>query len=295
VRHFLEMDDLGEEELSDLLDLCAPERAQPVLSGRGVALIFEKPSTRTRSACEMAVVGLGGHPVSIRGEEIGLGVRESVEDVTRVLARFHAIVGARVFDHGHLDRMASVGAVPVVNLLSDLAHPTQIVADLLTLRRRWGSLAGRSVAWVGDGNNVARSLVLGCALAGVSVRLACPPGHRVDRVAVDAGRARGVEVVEVDRPEEAVAGADAVYTDVWVSMGQEDETAARLDAFAGYRVTADLMGAAAPGAVFLHCLPAHRGVEVDAAVIDGPASAVWDQAENRMHAARAVLQWLVTR
>lgn len=295
MRHFLEMDEVGEAELAELLDLCRPEKAEPVLAGKGVALIFEKPSNRTRNACEMAVVGLGGHPISIRGEEIGLGVRETVEDVTRVLARYHALIGARVYHHEHLEGMAALDQVPVVNLLSDLAHPTQIVADLLTLRQRWGALEGRSIAWIGDGNNVARSLVFGAALAGVSVRLACPPGHWVDPVAVDSARARGVEVVETDRPEEAVAGADALYTDVWVSMGQEEEAVLRADAFAGYAVTSDLMAAAAPGAVFLHCLPAHRGLEVEAAVIDGPASAVWDQAENRMHAARAVFQWLLTR
>jgi ornithine carbamoyltransferase len=294
VRHFLELDRIGESDLLDLLDLCDPARAVPVLAGRGVALIFEKPSNRTRNASEMAVVGLGGHPISIRGEEVGLGVRESVEDVTRVLARYHALIGARVFHHSHLDAMAAVDEVPIVNLLSDLAHPTQIVADLLTLRERWGSLEGRAIAWVGDGNNVARSLVFGAALAGVSVRLACPPGHRVDPVAVDAARFRGVEVVETDRPEDAVAGADAVYTDVWVSMGEEGQTAHKEDAFAGYQVTPALMSKARPDAVFLHCLPAHRGLEVDAAVIDGPASVVWQQAGNRMHAARAVFQWLVS-
>jgi ornithine carbamoyltransferase len=295
MRHLLEMDQLTASELDEVLDLCAPERAEPVLAGRGVALIFEKPSNRTRNASEMAVVGLGGHPVSIRGEEIGLGVRESVEDVTRVLAGYHALIGARVFDHHHLEQMAAVGAVPIVNLLSDLAHPTQIVADLLTLRQRWTKFDGRTLAWVGDGNNVARSLVFGCALAGVSLRLACPPGHHVDPAAVDAARSYGIEVVETDQPGEAVQGADAVYTDVWVSMGQEQDARSREDAFAAYTVTSQLMDRAAPGAVFLHCLPAHRGLEVDAAVIDGPASAVWDQAHNRMHAARAVFQWLITR
>ncbi len=295
MRHLLEIDDLTGADLQRLLELCDPGSAEPVLAGRGVALIFEKPSNRTRNACEMAVVGLGGHPVSIRGEEIGLGKRETVEDVTRVLARYHAVIGARVFDHRHLEAMRAVDAAPVVNLLSDLAHPTQIVADLLTLRQRWGSLEGRTLAWVGDGNNVARSLVLGCALSGVSLRLACPAGHGVDPVVLDASRALGGSVSEAADPMEAVAGADAIYTDVWVSMGQEEEAAQRMDAFNGYRVTSALMRAAAPGAVFLHCLPAHRGLEVDAEVIDGPASAVWDQAENRMHAARAVLQWLLEK
>ena len=293
MRHLLELDRIGQPDLLDLLDLCDPARALSVLAGRGVALIFEKPSNRTRNASEMAVVGLDGHPISIRGEEVGFGVRETVEDVTRALARYHALIGARVFHHSDLEAMAAVDEVPIVNLLSDLAHPTQIVADFLTLRQRWGSLEGRTIAWVGDGNNVARSLVFGCGLAGVSVRLACPPGHWVDPVAVDAARFRGVEVVETDRPEDAVTGADAVYTDVWVSMGEEEQAAEKEDAFARYRVTAALMDRARPGAVFLHCLPAHRGVEVDAEVIDGPASVVWDQAGNRMHAARAVFQWLV--
>jgi len=294
MRHLLDIDDLTGPDLTRILDLAERPDPDRVLSGKGAALIFEKPSNRTRNATEMAVAALGGHPVTIRGEEIGIGVRESVEDVVRVLGRYHRVVAARVFDHAVLERMARVDAVPVVNLLSDVAHPCQALADLLTLRQRWGSLDGRSVAWVGDGNNVARSLIFGCGLSGVDVRLACPPGHEPDRVAVDAARAHGVAVVVTADPAEAVKGADAVYTDVWVSMGQEAETAAREDAFAGYQVDETLMAEAAPDAVFLHCLPAHRGLEVSAAVIDGPASAVWDQAENRMHAARGLLWWLVT-
>jgi ornithine carbamoyltransferase len=293
VRHFLEVDELSAAELATVLDLAERPHPDQVLSGQGVALIFEKASNRTRNATEMAVVGLGGHPVSIRGEEIGMGVRESVEDVTRVLARYHRVVGARVFDHAVLEGMAKVDEVPIVNLLSDRAHPCQALADLLTLRQRWGTLTGRTLAWVGDGNNVARSLTLACGLAGVDVRLACPPGHQLDAVAVDGARSHGVTVTTTNDPAEAVAGADAVGTDVWVSMGQEHERRQREDAFAGYQVDEALMGRAAPGAVFLHCLPAHRGQEVSAGVIDGPASAVWDQAENRMHAARGLLWWLV--
>jgi ornithine carbamoyltransferase len=292
VRHFLEVDDLSPAELSTVLDLAEVGRPPQVLAGRGVALIFEKPSNRTRNATEMAVVGLGGHPVSIRGEEIGLGVRESVEDVTRVLARYHRVVGARVFDHATLVDMAKVNEVPIVNLLSDLAHPCQALADLLTLRQRWGGLSGRTVAWVGDGNNVARSLTLACAMSGVNIRLACPPGHGLDPLALDQARGHGCEVVAGTDPAQAVAGANAVCTDVWVSMGQEGERSQREDAFAGYQVDEVLMDKAASGALFLHCLPAHRGLEVSAEVIDGPASAVWDQAENRMHAARGLLLWL---
>jgi len=292
MRHLLEIDDLDEAELAAVLDLAARSGPPPVLAGQGVALIFEKPSNRTRNATEMAIVSLGGHPISMRGEEIGLGVRETVEDITRVLARYHRVVGARVFDHGILEAMAAVDEVPIVNLLSDVAHPCQALADLLTLRQHWGGLAGRTLAWIGDGNNVARSLTLACGLAGIDIRLACPPGHQLDAVAVDGARAHGVTVITTVDPAEAASGADAVCTDVWVSMGQEVEQHQREDAFAGYQVDEALMARAAPGALFLHCLPAHRGVEVSAAVIDGPASVVWEQAGNRMHAARGLLWWL---
>ncbi len=292
MRSFLEMDDIDARELGEILDL-SEGQPRPVMAGRGAALIFEKPSNRTRNSTEMAVVQLGGHPITIRGEEIGIGTRETVEDVTRVLARYHAVVAARVFDHTLLEGMAKVGEVPIVNLLSDRSHPCQVLADLLTLRQRWGALEGKKLAWVGDGNNVARSLALGCALAGVEVRLACPPGHELDAPSLDAARSLGGTVLQTRDPKEAVDGADAVYTDVWVSMGQETEAAQREDAFAGYQVSAGLMALASPGAVFLHCLPAHRGLEVSADVIDGPASIVFDQAENRMHAARGLLMWLL--
>jgi len=293
LRHLLDIDDLSPSELARVLDLAEAPDPPAVLAGRGAGLIFEKPSNRTRNAAEMAVVALGGHPVSIRGEEIGLGVRESPQDVARVLARYHAIVGARVVDHRVLEAMAGTGAVPVVNLLSDVAHPTQALADLLTLREHWGGLAGRKLAWIGDGNNVARSLTLAAAMSGMEVRLASPPGYRLDPAILDAARVFGGPVVQVERPSEAVSGADAVATDVWVSMGQEEEATARIDAFGGYRVDAAMMRRAAEGAVFLHCLPAHRGVEVDAEVIDGPASLVWEQAGNRMHALRGLLVWLL--
>lgn len=293
MRHFLEVDDLSAPELKRVLDMAETRNPPPVLEGRGVALIFEKPSNRTRNSTEMAVFQLGGHPITIRGDEIGMGERETVEDVTRVLARYHSVVAARVFDHGVLEEMRRVGGVPIVNLLSDRSHPCQALADLLTLRQQWGSLEGHSVAWVGDGNNVARSLTLACAMAGVDVRLASPPGHQLDAATVDGALSYGVSVTVTTDPAEAVRGADAVYTDVWVSMGQESEANSRSDAFAGYQVNEALMSKAAKNAVFLHCLPAHRGLEVSAGVIDGPASVVWDQAENRMHATRGLLWWLM--
>ena len=235
MRHFLEVDDLTADEMGRVLEMAGDLDPPQVLSGKGVALIFEKPSNRTRNSTEMAVVALGGHPVTIRGEEVGLGVREPVGDVTRVLARYHSILGARVFDHSTLEEMAALDAVPVVNLLSDFAHPCQALADLLTMRQAWGKLEGRKVAWIGDGNNVARSLTLACAMAGINVSLASPPGHGIDPVVIDAARTYGIDVSATDDPGEAAAAADAVCTDVWVSMGQEAETAEREDAFAGYQ------------------------------------------------------------
>jgi ornithine carbamoyltransferase len=292
VRHFLEVDDLTPEEIVRVLDSAELTPAPAVLAGKGVALIFEKPSARTRNSSEMAVFQLGGHPLTIRGEEVGFDVRESVEDVTLTLAQYHAAIGARVFDHHVLELMAAASPVPIINLLSDLAHPCQALADLLTLRQHFGSVAGLTVAWVGDGNNVCRSLMLGCSMLGAAFRAACPPGYAPDAVAIDRARALGGDVLVTADPVAAVDGADAISTDVWTSMGQETERSRRLDSFAPYTVDSALMDKAAPDAVLLHCLPAHRGEEVTAEVIDGPRSLVWPQAANRMHSARGLLLWL---
>lgn len=292
-RHLLDIDDLSAAELASVLDLGMDENPPRVLAGRGVALVFQKPSARTRNSSEMAVFHLGGHPVTIRDDEVGLDTRESAEDVARTLSQYYAATGARVLDHGVLERMAAVSTVPVINLLSDRSHPLQAIADLMTLRAHWGGhLEGHRVAWVGDGNNVARSFALACALTGVEVALATPPGHGLDDLTLDAVVALGGTVTEALSPAEAVAGAEAVCTDVWVSMGQEAESLERRDAFAAYQVDAPLMARAAPGAVFLHCLPAHRGEEVTAEVIDGPASLVWPQAGNRLRAMRGLLSWM---
>jgi ornithine carbamoyltransferase len=292
-RHLLEIDDLTAEELGRVLDLAEDPQPEPVLAGKGMALVFQKPSARTRNSMEMAVVQLGGHPVSMRGDEVGIDTREPAEDVARTLACYHAAIGARVFDHRVLERMAAVSPVPVVNLLSDDAHPLQALADLLTLRQAWGSFEGRSLAYVGDGNNVCRSLGLAGALAGLEVRVATPPGYGLPDEHADRLKALGAEVTVSTRADEAVAGADAVYTDVWTSMGQEGEAADRRRAFEGFAVDERLMAAAAPGALFLHCLPAHRGEEVTTAVVDGSASRIWEQAANRMHAARGLLRFLI--
>ena len=294
VRHFLEVDDLSPAELARVLDLAELSDPPQVLAGVGVGLVFEKPSNRTRNATEMAVVQLGGHPISMQGAEVGLGTRETPEDVARVLAGYHALIGARVFEHGMVEAMAAVSPVPVVNLLSDEAHPMQALADLLTLREVWGSFEGRTLAYVGDGNNVCRSLVLAAAMSGIAVRVASPPGYDLGDVEVDRARRLGADLTLCDKADEAVAGADAVYTDVWTSMGQEGDAELRRRAFEGFTVDERLMSGA-PDAAFLHCLPAHRGEEVSEGVIEGKSSVVWKQAENRMHAARGLFLFLMGR
>ena len=291
-RHFLEIDDLSADELAEVLDLAADTSPARVLEGRGVALIFEKPSLRTRNATEIAVFELGGHPLTLRGEEVGLAEREPVADVARVLSRYHAAICARVFEHSKLEELAASSSVPVVNLLSDDSHPCQAVADLLTLHQHFGKLEGLEIAYVGDFNNVSRSLALAGAMTGMGVRLACPPGYGPTSEDLDRLRLLGLEPVVTNRPHDAVDGADAVYTDVWTSMGQEEESRARQQAFEGFMVDTGLMTSAASHAVFLHCLPAHRGEEVAADVVDGRQSVVWQQAENRLHAVRGLFLWL---
>jgi ornithine carbamoyltransferase len=243
----------------------------------------------------MAVVQLGGHPVTIRGEEVGLDTRETVEDVARTLACFHSLIGARVASHSTLTRMAAAlraagVRVPVVNLLSDVEHPTQAIADLLTIDQELGGLFGRTVAYIGDANNVCRSLVDACVAVGAKVRVAAPAGYGPSEADRAHAAALGGEVSFTERPEEAAEGADVLYTDVWVSMGDTDAEARRL-AFHGFTIDEALLGRAAPGAILLHCLPAHRGEEVTAEVLEGPASRVWQQAANRMHGARALFAW----
>jgi len=293
-RCLLEIDDLDAARLTRILDDAARGRDDPAsipkpLAGHGVAALFEKPSARTRSSFEMAVVALGGHPIVLQAGEVGLGVRETVPDVARTLASYSVAIAARVFDHETLVSMAAAVDVPIINLLSDRAHPLQALADLLTLRDRFGNLEGLRVAYIGDGNNVAASLAYAAALSGMELAIASPPGYELFDAALDGARNLGGAIEQVTDPYDAVRGADAIYTDVWTSMGQEDERAARLATFAGYTVDDALLAAAEPGACFLHCLPAHRGEEVAASVIDGPASLVWPQAANRLHAARALL------
>jgi ornithine carbamoyltransferase len=298
MRDFLEVDDLEPVQLARVLDRAEawkadPARVERVLEGRVVALIFEKPSARTRTSTEAAVVALGAHPVYIRPEEVGFDTRETVEDVARTLACYCALLAGRVFLHRTLERMAEATAVPVLNLLSDRAHPCQAVADLLTLRECLGRVEGRRLVFVGDGNNVAASLAFAAALTGMELVVASPPGYELDDDVVDRARNLGGVVDVTNDLLDAVKNADAVYTDVWTSMGDEDQAEVRREAFAAYRVDTDLMAATGNDALFMHCLPAHRGEEVTAEVIDGARSVVWEQVANRMHAARALIPELV--
>lgn len=294
-RHLLEIDDVTADELVAILDLCEAGD-DDVLVRRSVALYFEKPSLRTRHSCEAAVARLGGHPVTFGDDEVGIGTREPAADIAKVLSGFHAAIGARVFEHGLLEDLAAASTIPVINLLSDTSHPCQTIADLLTMRQEWGSLAGRAVAWVGDYNNVARSLCLGAARSGMSVRIASPNGFGPDASDIERLMLAGlVEAPHVtDRPRDAAEGADALHTDVWASMGQEEEAAQRHRAFEGFQVDDSVMAAAPRSAIFMHCLPAHRGEEVAASVADGDASRMFPQAHNRMHAMIGLFRWLET-
>jgi len=300
-RHMLEVDDLGPVGLEAVLALAErdPAGMPRTLEGRGVALVFEKPSARTRNSSEMATVSLGGHPVYIQDAEVGIDVRESAEDVARTLACFHSVLCARVVDHGVLERMrdsldAGGVGVPVVNLLSDRAHPCQALADLLTLRQLFGidGTRDRVVAYIGDANNVWRSLAIAASMSGIPTRVASPEGYGPSAADIALVRSLGGDLVVTDDPVEAADGAAVLYADVWTSMGQEVERQERMAAFAGFGVDETLVARARPDVRVMHCLPAHRGEEISAGVVDGPHSVVWLQAANRMHAMRGLLAWV---
>jgi len=297
-KHFLSISDVSIEELEDLLDKAIYIKKHPfeyrtALAGKTLAMIFQKPSTRTRVSFEVGMWQLGGYALYLSGTDLQIGRGETIADTSRVISRYCDGIMARVFAHSDVEELARYASVPVINGLSDLTHPCQAVADYMTLRERFGVLAGRKLAYVGDGNNVAHSLLLACAKLGVHVSVACPEGYRpnpriVER-ALDDAKKRGSTIEIVTRPEDAVRGADAIYTDVWTSMGQEKEKQERLRAFEGYQVTMDLMRKANPECVFMHCLPAHRGEEVAADVADSSQSVIFDEAENRLHAQKAIL------
>ncbi len=282
-------EELSADELSALLDraleLKAAPRSSRALEEACVALIFEKPSTRTRLSFESGIAELGGHPLILRPGEMQLSRGESVKDTARILSGHVQAVGVRTGPHALIEELAAEGTIPVVNMLTDDHHPCQVLADLLTLRETFGEIAGRRLAYVGDGNNMARSLAILGRVAGVEVAIASPEGYELEPTA-------GAQLTR--DPAEAVAGADAVYTDVWVSMGDEETADARRAALAPYRIDDALLDQAAPGAIALHCLPAHPGEEITTEVLYGDRQRIWDQAENRRHAQKALLELLVS-
>lgn len=303
-RDFLSLADLSADELQALLDFAADlkarqKRGEPhrLLEGCTLAMIFEKPSLRTRATFETGMAQLGGHAIDLAREHLQMGVRESVPDVARNLERWVDAIMARVFAHSTLEELARYARIPVINGLSDYSHPCQILSDLLTIREHKGELAGRTLAYVGDGNNVCHSLLFGGALTGMHVRVGCPEGYEplpsvVEQARRLAGR-NGACIELTHDPREAVSGADVVYTDSWVSMGQEAERELRIRVFPPYQVNARLLQHARPDAVVMHCLPAHRGEEITDDVMDGPQSIIFDQAENRLHAQKALLVALI--
>ncbi|NKY52968.1 ornithine carbamoyltransferase [Nocardia vermiculata] len=305
VRHFLRDDDVTPAEQAEILTLAAelksaPFSRRPLEGPRGVGVIFEKNSTRTRFSFEMGIAQLGGHAVVVDGRDTQLGREETLADTGRVLSRYVDAVVWRTFAQQRLEQMASAATVPLVNALSDEFHPCQVLADLLTLRERKGELAGRTLAYFGDGaNNMAHSLLLGGVTAGLNVTIAAPAGFRPLDWVVEAARARAAEtgatITLTEDPIAAATGADALVTDTWTSMGQENDGLDRVGPFRPFQINAELLARAAADALVLHCLPAHRGEEITDEVLDGPHSVVWDEAENRLHAQKALLAWLLQR
>ena len=299
-RSVLTVCDLSSSEIGEVLDRACEakhdrRRRGTELEGLTALLIFQKPSLRTRVSFELAVSNLGGRPLYLSPPEVGLGERETPEDVGGVAGRYCDLIICRTFDQSNLERLAASSGVPVVNALSDWEHPCQALADVLTMREHGGT-TGRTLTYVGDGNNVARSLAIAAAGEGMDVRISSPSGYELDSASVieasNRAAASGGSVSLVSDPDVAVSRADVVYTDTWTSMGQELEAKQRLEDFTGYQVDVDLVGKASPDASVMHCLPAHRGEEISDDVLDGPRSVVLDQAENRLHAQQALLAWL---
>jgi len=301
-KDLLSIADLSRKEIEGLIEQARRMKHDvptPILSGKTLALLFEKPSLRTRVSFEMAMYQLGGHSVYLSPEEVGLGKREAVADVARVLSRYVDGMAARTFSHEALRILAGHSPVPVINALSNLEHPCQALADLLTIYEKKGKLTGLTLAFIGDGNNVANSLLLSAALVGMNFRLACPPGYEIEKAILSKGRKfaalNGSQICRTDDPRKAVKGADVVYTDVWTSMGQEAETEKRRRAFSGYQVDAKLLDLAKRDVLFMHPLPAHHGEEVCVGLLDDSRSVVFDQAENRLHLQKALLVKLLSR
>ena len=299
-RDLISIGDLIRDELEEIFSLAQRLKADrhkgwshPILAGKTLAMIFEKPSLRTRVTFEAGMVQLGGYAIYLSPQDIGLGTRETVPDVARNLSRWVDIIMARTFSHQVITELAQAATVPVINGLSDLLHPCQVLADCLTLIEHRGALEGLKVAFVGDGNNMVHSWFNAAVKLPFRFVLACPPGYEPDRTVLEQVRQSGAQVSVTQSVAEAVREADAVYTDVWTSMGQEEERAVRREAFNAYQVNAEVMRLAKSDALVMHCLPAHRGEEISADVLDGPRSVVFDQSENRLHIQKAIMVWLL--
>ena len=295
-KRLLSIADLSIEEVERVVRSAAGLKGEPApqaMAGKSAALLFEKPSLRTKVSFDVAVHQLGGHPIYMGRDEVGMGVREPVSDTARILSRYVDVIIVRTFAQSVLETMAQYSSVPVINALSDDEHPCQALADLLTIYEKKGGLRGTTIAYVGDGNNVAVSLALAAVSVGANFTIAAPPGYHMPDAAMDEvirrGRVTGVRITLAESPRDAVRGADVVYTDVWTSMGQEEETEQRREAFRSYRVDPELMALADDGALFMHPLPAHPGEEISEGLLEHPQSVVFDQAENRLHAQKAVL------
>jgi ornithine carbamoyltransferase len=303
MKHFIDISDCSSDELQHLLDVSLQLKKQyretgandPILKNQTLAMIFEKPSLRTRVSFAVAMTHLGGAGLLLRQEEVGLGTREPIHDVARVLASMCDGIMARTFEHQKVLDLAQWSKVPVINGLTDYSHPCQAMADLLTLHEQFGDLAGRRMAFIGDGNNVARSLAMACGKFGIDFVLAAPPGYELppEDVAVITQQSPQMSFTVIDDPKKAVANADAIVTDTWVSMGQEAEKARRVQHFAGYQVDETLLASAPSHAVVLHCLPAYRGLEISDTVMEGPQSLVFPEAENRLHVQKGLLAILL--
>ena len=299
-RDLISIGDLIRDELEEIFSLAQRLKADrhkgwshPILAGKTLAMIFEKPSLRTRVTFEAGMVQLGGYAIYLSPQDIGLGTRETVPDVARNLSRWVDIIMARTFSHQVITELAQAATVPVINGLSDLLHPCQVLADCLTLIEHRGALEGLKVAFVGDGNNMVHSWLNAAVKLPFRFVLACPPGYEPDRTVLEQVRQSGAQVSVTQSVAEAVREADAVYTDVWTSMGQEEERAVRREVFNAYQVNAEVMRLAKSDALVMHCLPAHRGEEISADVLDGPRSVVFDQSENRLHIQKAIMVWLL--
>ncbi|MDX8408499.1 MAG: ornithine carbamoyltransferase, partial [Mariprofundales bacterium] len=300
MNHFLQLTDINRDQgqwlmvrAAELKGMQQRGEPHPTLAGKTLAMIFDKASTRTRVSFEVGMYQLGGHALFLHSSATQLGRGEPVEDAARVLSRMVDGVVIRTFGHDMIERFAAHASVPVINALTDWSHPCQILADVMTFEQHRGNISGKTVAWIGDGNNMAHSWINGASVFGYQLRLACPEGYLPDAGLMAQAKSAGAAIELTENPRVATDGADLVTTDVWASMGQEQEQAAREQAFAGFQVNGTLMALAKPTALFMHCLPAHRGEEVCAELIDGPQSVVWDEAENRLHAQKALLELML--